>query len=197
MFWCVWQRFASGRGAERQRGGCGTRAIGREESSARGRVARELREATLTPHEWITAAKVGEMCRRAPRRSLLLSSVAQPSAAQRRARHSPGARGPQRRRADHTALPYSPPAPVTVPGLQWYYQVHTRYSFSDSRGESRNRVADKRCATSCARNSRGLALSRRKRVASGEVAQAPGSRRVRSYTHTPWIALAILDSLLI
>uniref|UniRef100_A0A2H1WM47 SFRICE_040750 n=1 Tax=Spodoptera frugiperda TaxID=7108 RepID=A0A2H1WM47_SPOFR len=43
------------------------------------------------------------MCRRAPRRSLLLSSVAQPRAAPQRARHSPGARGPQRRRAEHRA----------------------------------------------------------------------------------------------
>ncbi|KAG6456757.1 hypothetical protein O3G_MSEX009931 [Manduca sexta] len=42
------------------------------------------------------------MCR-APRRSLLLSSVVQPSAAPSGPRHSPGARGPQRRRADRRA----------------------------------------------------------------------------------------------
>lgn len=55
------------------------------------------------------------------------------------------------------------------------------------RGESRNRVADKRCATR-AELARGLALSRRKRVASVEVAQAPVSRRALLCAPTPWIS---------
>lgn len=147
----------------------------REWSSERGtRGNRPWRE------EWITAAKVGEMCRRAPRRSLLLSSVAQRGAAPPSARHSHGARGPQRRRAILCRALTDRPPPS--PGLQWYTVHHTGFSFSDNRGESRNRVADKRCATCCARNSRAASHS-----PAGSVSQAGKWRKrreaARSRTH--------------
>lgn len=89
--------------------------------------AREWREATLTyacAEEWITAAKVGEMPRPAPAPiTFTFVRVAQPTAAPQRARHSPGARGPQRRRAD-ARVPTSREL-VTVPGLQWTHSAYT------------------------------------------------------------------------
>lgn len=49
---------------------------------------------------WITAAKVGEMCHRAPRPPLTFTFQRGATDGGAGARHSPGARGPQRRRAD-------------------------------------------------------------------------------------------------
>lgn len=111
-------------------------------------------------------------------------------AAAERARHSHGARGPQRRRAllrarttRHASVPHRP-------GLQCTTVHHEGFSFSDNRGESRNRVADKRCATRCARNSRVASHS-----PAGSVSQVRKWRKRREAVCaecTPWIALQIL-----
>lgn len=75
------------------------------------------------------------------------------------------------------------------PGLQCTTVHHAGFSFSDNRGESRNRVADKRCATRCARNSRAASHS-----PAGSVSQAGKwrKRREAACAHTPWSASQIL-----
>lgn len=81
--------------------------------------------------------------------------------------------------------PHTPPRP----GLQCTTVHHAGFSFSDNRGESRNRVADKRCATRCARNSRAASHS-----PAGSVSQAGKwrKRREAACAHTPWSASQIL-----
>ena len=91
-----------------------------------------------------------------------------------------GARAPLARRprpaapSRRTHRAPNTPATVTLPGLQWYSQCITGFSLSDSRGESRNRVADKRCASCCARNSRAASHS-----PAGSVSQAGKWRKRR------------------
>lgn len=129
------------------------------------------------------------MCRRAPHLSLLLSSVAQPSAAPRSARATrpaPAARSavaPTRRSRSDTV--------DTVP----------TQDYSDTNSASQDSVcvitatkvetgspADKHCATSCARN------SRRPRTLPQETCRKRGSGAIRreaaarSCTNAPWNA---------
>lgn len=113
------------------------------------------------------------MCRRAPRRSLLLSSVAQPTApwpSARATRTAPAARS--------GVAPYSASEPThphtTAPDYSDTTVQRAGFSFSDNRSESRNRVADKRCATRCARNSRAASHS-----PAGSVSQAGKWRKRR------------------
>lgn len=109
--------------------------------------ARDLREATLARG----MNHGSESGRNVPPRPAPLTFTFQCGAtdggAAERARHSHGARGPQRRRA---ILRRALTAPNTAQPRITVIPVTTQckgFSFSDNRGESRNRVTDKRCAT--------------------------------------------------
>ncbi|CAG9581178.1 unnamed protein product [Danaus chrysippus] len=119
-----------------------------------------MREETLTQRE--SLRRKWEKCAtapRAPRPPLTFTFQRGATDGGAGAGHSHGARGPQRRRADiPRVLPRTPCDCARIT----------------------------RCA-SRAELARGLALSRRKRVASVEVAQAPGKHRALLRAPTPWI----------
>lgn len=114
-----------------------------------------------------------EKCAAAPRAAHFYFPVWRNRERRRSARATRPAPAARSAVAPNTAL-LTPSATVTLPGLQWYYQCITGFSFSDSRGESKNRVADKHCASCCARNSRAASHS-----PAGSVSQAGKWRKRR------------------